>query len=124
VTASHPFPDLTAIATFAHERPLAGTVPFATLHAMMFALILLAGSASSGTAALQGELDQLVKRCQASQVASLMAREGHQVEITPLSGPDMSAAQKQQLKCVLDGLRSMPDLSFGFIGNEQETEGG
>jgi hypothetical protein len=84
---------------------------------MMFALMLLAGSAPSETAALQDELDELVEHCHAALAASLVAHEGRQVEFKPLAGEHPSYAQKQQLRCVLEGLKSIPGLSFGFIGN-------
>ena len=36
---------------------------------------------------------------------------------------DVTAAQNQQFTCVLNGMKAMPDLSFGFLGNEEAPSG-
>ena len=90
---------------------------------MIFALILLASSASDDTAAVQQEVDQLVTRCEASNEVKFVAHSDRQVQMQLLTGLDVTATQRQHLTCVLDGLKSIPDLSFGFIGNEATPDG-
>lgn len=93
---------------------------------MVFALYFLAGSVLHGTMAAQQRVDGLVKRCDAAKVIQLVAEQDNRVTMSLLlpTGHRISATQTQQLACVLDGIKAMPDLSFGFLGNEEEPNGG
>lgn len=93
---------------------------------MMLALYFLAGSVLNGSVGAQQRVDGLVKRCDAAKVIQLVAEKDNRVTMTLLLPLDsrISATQNQQLACVLDGIKAMPDLSFGFLGNEEEPHGG
>jgi hypothetical protein len=75
-------------------------------------------SPSSDTIAVQQRVDELVKRCRASEEIRFVAHGGSEVEMQLLTrSVELNTGEKQRLTCVFDGLRSMPELSFGFIGN-------
>lgn len=91
---------------------------------MIFALSLLAGLTTNSAAVVQTRVDELVMRCDASKVVQLVAQDESRVAMTLLlPAGDVTAAQNQQFTCVLEGMKAMPDLSFGFLGNEEAPTG-
>ena len=91
---------------------------------MMAALPLLLVAAASDVAATQQRVDELVARCDAQGVIRLVAESARQVAMQPLLQPgETSAEQEKRFDCVLTGVKSMPDLNFGFVGNEEEPKG-
>lgn len=67
---------------------------------------------------VQQRVDELVKRCHASEDIRFVAHGGNEVEMQLLTkSAELSAGKRHRLTCVLDGLKSMPELSFGFVGN-------
>jgi len=91
---------------------------------MQLALYLLAVLSPDGTTLIQQRVDELVRRCNASKVIRLVAQDESRVLVTLPSLPaNVTDAGVRQFTCVLEGMKAMPDLSFGFLGNEEESAG-
>ena len=81
------------------------------------ALIAQPGSSPS----TQHRVDRLVEKCAAGKVVRLSAETSNQVAMTVLIvGRAPTRAEDGRFTCVLNGLRTMKDLQFGFVGNEVE----
>jgi hypothetical protein len=82
----------------------------------LFSFLLAA--VTDDTEIVQRRLDGLVNRCDAYAEIQFVAREGGEVEMKLLTDSiELTSKEKQHLNCVFNGLKSMPELSFGFIGN-------
>lgn len=82
-------------------------------------LFLLLASTTADVSATQVRLDELVHRCDAQKVVRLVAKSRTEVVIDMMivrRAP--SQRENQRFSCVLGGMQRMPDLQFGFIGNE------
>lgn len=91
---------------------------------MIIALLLLLPATASDRAATQQRVDRLLARCNARGVISLVAESAQTVALRPLVLPgEASVEQQQRLDCVLSGMKSMTDLSFGFAGHEVDRRG-
>ncbi len=66
----------------------------------------------------QSRLDQLVNGCSATKVVRLTAENPTEVLMASLNAERAPTDDKNtQFTCVLQGMQSMPDLKFGFLGN-------
>ena len=75
------------------------------------------------TKATQARVDQIVDRCSARSFVTLQADGPTQVIIQLRRfDPPPSPVEQQQFECVLGGMKSMPDLQFGWLGNEAAPE--
>lgn len=86
---------------------------------MIFLLALLLFDNGQGpTADTQGRLDRLVNGCSATKVVRLTAESPREVLMIPLNAERAPTDDENtQFTCVLQGMQSMPDLKFGFLGN-------
>lgn len=83
----------------------------------LFALLLF-DNGQGPTADTQGRLDRLVNGCSATKVVRLTAENPAEVLMAPLNaGRAPTDDENTQFICVLQGMQSMPDLKFGFLGN-------
>jgi hypothetical protein len=83
----------------------------------LFALLLF-DNGQGLTADTQGRLDRLVNGCSATKVVRLTAESPREVLMTPLNAERAPTDDENtQFTCVLQGMQSMPDLKFGFLGN-------
>lgn len=83
------------------------------------ALFLLLASAPSAAAPTQARLDKLVHRCAAENVVRLTALSRREVVIHMVVAERApTASEDHRFSCVLRQMRRMPDLQFGFLGNE------
>lgn len=91
---------------------------------MMIAVPLFLAAGADDVTATQRRVDELVVRCHAQDVIRLVAEDAQQVTMQPLVPPgEASAEQDRRFSCVLTGMKTMTDLSFGFFGNEVELNG-
>ncbi|MBC2665819.1 hypothetical protein H7F51_09810 [Novosphingobium flavum] len=85
---------------------------------MLFLTFLMHASSVNDTAIVQERINELVRRCHASEDIRFVAHPGNEVEIQLLTrSAALTTVERRRLTCVFDGLKSMPELSFGFIGN-------
>ena len=81
-------------------------------------LCFLLAEVTDDTEAVQRRLNGLVTQCNAYAEIQFVAREGGEVEIKLLTDSiELTSKEKRHLNCVFNGLKTMPELSFGFIGN-------
>lgn len=82
-------------------------------------LLLFMVLSTGDAAATQGRLDRLVHSCHAESVVRLIAHSSTEVIIDlRVTNRAPSLSQSRTFDCVLNGMRGMPDLQFGLIGNE------
>lgn len=85
---------------------------------MLFLTLLMLTSSQNGTMIVQRRVDDLVERCHASEDIRFVVHDGNEVEMQLLTqSAKLSVGERHRLTCVFDGLKLMPELSFGFIGN-------
>ncbi len=89
----------------------------------MILLALLASAMSPSVAVTQKRVNQLVASCKAAAFVALSAETSKDVviEIRKI-GEAPSPADQRAFACVLDGMKKMDDLQFGFLGNEAVSE--
>lgn len=85
---------------------------------MIFAAFILSQvTPAAGEIKTQQRVDGLVTECKAANIVTLHAESEKQVAMHMMKIAAPSKSENEKFDCVLAGMKAMPDLEFGFLGN-------